>query len=316
MRYRVLGRTGIEVSEIGIGAWQLGGPLQLNGQEDGHPEMDVQDVIRLIHHMQDQGINLIDTAEQYGDGESERRVGQALKGRRQSWRISSKFGARRGPAGERINDCSPATIRKSLEASLQRLQTDWIDVYLYHVPPKNEWIQEGKDILERLKKAGHIRAYGISSNNIHSLKNLADADAVEVIQYSQSILSQQSELLELQKQKKWGGIVRGAYAGGRLCGKYFEVNPILNAQDSRKNWLKPNAFTKCKVFLKTVPANMTMAQMALRFLLDNPCTHSIILGAKSIEDYMQVLPVLDMPVLSESCKNEIEAARKIALQES
>jgi aryl-alcohol dehydrogenase-like predicted oxidoreductase len=99
MRSRALSRTGIEVSEIGVGAWQLGGPLRLDGKVDGHPDLGREHVTRLVHRCGELGINFIDTAEQYGAGESERRVGEALLGQRDRWVIATKFGAIVGPGG-------------------------------------------------------------------------------------------------------------------------------------------------------------------------------------------------------------------------
>ncbi|UCC25337.1 MAG: aldo/keto reductase, partial [Gemmatimonadales bacterium] len=110
MQPRVLGRTGISVSPITIGAWQLGGPLTLDGKPDGHPDPGGANVIRLIHELGDLGVNAIDTAEQYSAGESERRVGKALKGRRDRWVVSTKFGYRVGPDHTREDDSSPETI--------------------------------------------------------------------------------------------------------------------------------------------------------------------------------------------------------------
>ena len=104
MKLRPLGRTGLLVSEIGIGGWQLAGPLLLDGKSDGHPDLGRPFVIDLIRRCGDLGVNLIDTAEQYGAGESESRVGEAVRGRRDRWIISTKFGAIVGPQGERIND--------------------------------------------------------------------------------------------------------------------------------------------------------------------------------------------------------------------
>jgi aryl-alcohol dehydrogenase-like predicted oxidoreductase len=80
-----LGNTGISVSPVTIGAWQLGGPLFFDGKPDGHPDPGKANVIRMIHELGDLGVNAIDTAEQYSAGESERRVGEALKGRRDQW---------------------------------------------------------------------------------------------------------------------------------------------------------------------------------------------------------------------------------------
>ena len=97
MKYRILGRTGLEVSEIGIGMWQLSGPLTVDDKQDGFPDPGVKSVGDLIRACGDFGINLIDTAEIYGDGEGERRAGAAIKGQRDRWILSTKFGLRRSP---------------------------------------------------------------------------------------------------------------------------------------------------------------------------------------------------------------------------
>ena len=104
MEFRILGTTGIKVSPITIGAWQLGGPLFFEGQPDGHPDPGRENVIRMIHELGDLGVNAIDTAEQYSAGESERRVGEALAGRRDQWVLSTKFGYRVGPNHIREDD--------------------------------------------------------------------------------------------------------------------------------------------------------------------------------------------------------------------
>src|SRR5229473_1328492 len=115
MKYRILGKTGLKVSEIGVGAWQLGGPLTLDGKADGHPDLGREFSIDLIRKCGDLGINFIDTAAQYGNGESERRVGEALKGRRDQWGLSTKFGNQVGPRVERVKDASAGRLPISLE---------------------------------------------------------------------------------------------------------------------------------------------------------------------------------------------------------
>src|SRR5262245_34585926 len=160
MEHRVLGRTGLRVSAFGVGNWQLSGPVQIEGVPDGYPDRGEAHAVELIRGCGDLGINLIDTAEVYGDGEGERRVGKAVKGQRDRWIIATKFGIRRGPAGNRIEDPSPETIAPSLEGSLRRLETDYIDILLYHSPPRSEQLAAGKDVLDRLKREGKIRAYG------------------------------------------------------------------------------------------------------------------------------------------------------------
>ena len=111
MERRELGHTGLMVSPICIGAWQLAGPLTLDGEPDGHPDPARGHVLRLIRQLGDEGVNCIDTAEQYGDGESERRVGAAVAGCRDEWIISTKFGYRVGPGGTRSDGASAVRAR-------------------------------------------------------------------------------------------------------------------------------------------------------------------------------------------------------------
>ena len=125
MEHRILGRTGLAVSPICIGAWQLAGPLFFDGKPDGHPDPGKENVLRLIRELGERGVNCIDTAEQYGGGESERRVGEAIAGQRDRWILSTKFGYRVGPNGTRIDDSSPGTIMPSLEGSLRRLRSPY-----------------------------------------------------------------------------------------------------------------------------------------------------------------------------------------------
>ena len=233
MKLNALGKTGISVSPITIGAWQLGGPLFFDGKPDGHPDPGKDNVIRMIHELGDLGVNAIDTAEQYSAGESERRVGEALKDRRDQWVISSKFGYRVGPNNTRDDGSQPETILPSLEGSLKRLGTDFIDVYLYHCAPEIEWLDEGRAVLERAKEQGKIRSYGISTNDVGLLEKMVEHDTVEVVQFASNLLDEHSIRLRREasaRQDVWklcqdnnlGTQVRGVMSQGRLSGKYFD----------------------------------------------------------------------------------------------
>ena len=135
----------------------MSGPLSLDGRPDGFSDPGEKYVINLISACRDLGINVNDTAEIYGDGEGEKRVGKAIKGERDKWIVSTKFGLRRGSKGERIRDVHSDSINKSLEKSLKRLKTDYIDFYFYHTRPGEREIDEGREVLERLKKNGKIK---------------------------------------------------------------------------------------------------------------------------------------------------------------
>src|SRR3712207_626503 len=129
MRYRKLGRTGLTVSEIGIGAWGIGGIMIVDGKPSSYGEADDAEAIRMIHWGIDQGINFIDTAPAYGFGHSEELIGKALKGRRDKVVIETKVGEHHVD-GKQAWDFSPGFVRRSIDQSLRRLQTDYIDSYV------------------------------------------------------------------------------------------------------------------------------------------------------------------------------------------
>jgi aryl-alcohol dehydrogenase-like predicted oxidoreductase len=306
MKKNKLGQTGLEVSPFTIGAWQLGGPLFFDGKPDGHPDPGEQNVIRMIHELGDLGVNAIDTAEQYSAGESERRVGKAIRDRRDQWVVSSKFGYRVGSDGTRDDGSQPETILPSLEGSLKRLGSDFIDVYLYHCTPERGHIEAGREVLEAAKQAGKIRAYGISTNDVDLLEKLISGRSVEVVQFASSLLNKSSKVWKLCRENNLGTQIRGVMAHGRLSGKYFQANPVWREDDNRSNWFKEIDFTRYAPLASCVPENYTMAQAAIRWVLDHPGCHTICMGAKRIEDYRAAIETLDLPPLSEDATRCLE----------
>src|ERR1700729_1248731 len=152
MQYRTLGRTGIRVSPYCLGAMMFGAL--------GNPDHD--DCIRIIHKALDFGINFIDTADRYSRGESEEIVGKALKGKRNNVVLATKV---HGPMGEDPNQQgnSRRWIMQAVEASLRRLQTDWIDLYQVHLPDPSCDIEETLGALSDLVRAGKVRYIGTSN---------------------------------------------------------------------------------------------------------------------------------------------------------
>ncbi len=313
MKRRVLGRTGIEVSEIGVGAWQLGGPLVLDGKVDGHPDVGREAAVELIRRCGDLGINFVDTAEQYGAGESERRVGEALLGQRERWVICTKFGALVGPGGERINDASARRVPVSLEGSLRRLRTDYVDVYLYHVPPDRLEAEGVARELERAKREGKVRAVGISTKDAESCRFLLGLGVLDVVQFPASMLEPRDDLAGLVAEVGAGGVVRGAFAHGRLSGRYFREPPRFAPDDIRVNWYPPQTvaaeFARCVAFEELVTAARSMPQLALRYLLDRPSTHTIILGAKTLADYETAVAATGLPPLTRAEQRRVREIR-------
>ncbi|MGQ0645688.1 MAG: aldo/keto reductase [Elusimicrobiota bacterium] len=298
MKYRPLGRTGLSVSEIGVGAWQLGGPLFLDGRPDGHPDPGRAEAVRLIQACGDLGLNVVDTAEQYGAGESELRVGEALRGRRSRWVVCTKFGALVGPAGQRVSDASARRLPISLEGSLRRLRTDFIDIYLYHVPPDPAEAEAAAEFLRRAKEKGQVRAVGISTSSVEHARRLLAWDCLDVVQFPRNLLDPQDEIAAFVASQGLGGMARGALAGGRLSGKYFAAPPAFAPEDIRSAWFAAPGwqaeFTRCGVF----GSERSPAQLALRFVLDHPAVHTVLTGAKNLEDFRRAAAAADLPPLT------------------
>lgn len=305
MEYRTLGKTGLKVSPICIGAWQLGGPLAFDGKPDGHPDPGKENVLRMIHKLGECGINFIDTAEQYGNGESERRMGQAVQGQRDRWIISTKFGCRVTHDNCREDDPSPPTIMTSLEGSLKRLGTDYIDVYLFHCAPKIDDLDESRRILEKAKEQGKIRFHGISTGNFALIQSLHKHHILDVLQYPASLLDPRPEIYDFVCEHNIGTQVRGVMAQGRLSGKYFHQRPTWQSDDYRSNRFKDEDYTRYAVLENALPEGITMAQVAIRWILDQPGNHSICMGAKNLADYEAAICATEMPPLSEKTKQQL-----------
>ena len=306
MKKIVLGKTGLEVSPICIGAWQLAGPLSFDGLPDGHPDPGKANVLNMIRALGERGVNFIDTAEQYGNGESERRVGEAIRGRRDRWVVSTKFGYRVGLDGERQDDSGAETIVPSIEGSLRRLGTDYIDIYLYHCPPRIDQLEAGKAVLDGLVKAGKCRFYGISTRNVSLVAAMAEREMVSVLQYPSNLLQPAGEMSALAGRHGIGTQVRGVMAQGRLSGKYFRQQPVWGGNDNRSHGTGGEDFRRYAVLEKAIPEGYTPAQAAIRWVLDDPRHHTICLGAKTLGDYEVAIEAVELPPMTPEDRRRLE----------
>lgn len=306
MNLNTLGKTGLQVSPLCVGTWQLAGPVNFGGKPDGHPDPGQKQAVRLIQELADRGLNFIDTAEQYGAGEAERRTGLALKGQRDRWVISTKFGYRVGPGVTRIDDSSPPTILPSLEGSLKRLQTDCIDVYLYHCAPDVADLAKARAILETARKEGKVRFFGISTGKLELTKALHQEGLLDVVQFPSNLLNPATAISEFCRDHEVGTQVRGVLAQGRLSGKYFTQQPEWDADDNRKIHFAGKDFSEYASLAEGLPENYSMAQAAIRWILDQPAHDSICLGAKRREDYETAIAALELPPLDEEFFTQLE----------
>lgn len=240
---RVLGRSGIKVSAMGLGCWAIGGPWIYNGRPAGWSTVDDGESTRAIQRAIDLGVNFFDTAANYGCGHSERLLGQAVKGHRDQVVIATKFGHRVNettkeviPYAKNEEDSDVAShLRADAEKSLKRLDTDYIDVYQLHVWGLSiERALEAREVLEVLVKEGKIRTYGWSTDRTEAVKTFASSPNCSVVQQQLSVLDGNTKLLALCEQLNLASINRGPLGMGLLTGK-FAPNSSFSEDDVRKH---------------------------------------------------------------------------------
>ena len=226
---RTLGRSGIEVSALGMGCWAIGGPWTFNGSPAGWSAVDDAESLQAIQCALDLGVTFFDTAANYGAGHSERLLARAFKGRRDQVVIATKFGYRVDEAARAVTHYDAeqeesdvaGRLRDDVEASLVRLDTDYIDVYQLHVG--NLAIEpafEVRESLEDLVKRGKIRTYGWSIDRTDAIKAFATSPDCGVVQQMLSVLNGNMELLALCEELNLASINRGPLGMGLLTGKF------------------------------------------------------------------------------------------------
>jgi aryl-alcohol dehydrogenase-like predicted oxidoreductase len=274
MEYRDLGRTGLRVSEIGLGF----GPPGFDPQADYGP---------LLLRAFDLGINFFDTADFYGAYRSEEWIGNSLSAHRDEILIATKFGSIH-KAGEHRQDFGVAHMRRSLEESLQRLRTDYIDVYQLHSPPNS--VLENEELLEalrELKEQGKIRFFGVSADGQLAV-DAVERWNVDAVQIMFNLFHQEAadRFFPLAQQKGVGVIVRSPLDTGMLGGD-LGANAELKPGDPRQRWGEDKTALRQRLldavrFLSERDGR-TMAQAALHFVLSFEAVSVVIPGTTSID---------------------------------
>ena len=244
---RILGRSGIEVSALGLGCWAIGGPWKYQAAEAGWSAVDDSESIRAIHQALDMGVNLFDTAANYGCGHSERLLGKAIKGRRDSVVIATKFGfdvdekekvvthygASEGLTEENA-DILPH-MDADLATSLRRLGTDYIDVYQFHVWGYDVDLSHAiRERLESYVSQGKIRTYGWSTDRIEAVQAFAIGSHCGVLQQQLNIFDGNLDLLGLCDELNLASLNRGPLGMGILTGKFSAATSFAQ-DDVRKH---------------------------------------------------------------------------------
>ena len=298
MEYRDLGRTGMRVSEIGFGAWAIGG--------DAWGPVEDTNSLAAMEQAMELGINFIDTADVYGEGRSESLVAKAIRGRRDEVILSTKgglMGHHRDPEREPVYD-RPEKVKAALEASLERLETDHVDVYFCHIwwdtPEETEAFIEAFD---QLKGDGKVRAVGVSTNELDYIEHFDRDGGLDAVQLDYSILNREPEreVLPYLHERGIGVVVRGPLRMGILTGKFSEETTFAE-DDIRKDWPQERWFEESleKVErLRPLEDGRTLGQLALRYVLSHPAVSVAIPGAKTPAQVEANAAASVRPLLSE-----------------
>ena len=319
---RKLGRSGIEVSALGMGCWAIGGPFWEKGTPHGWGEVDDNESLRAIQRALDLGVNFFDTANVYGAGHSERILGKAFAGKRQDVVIATKFNALFDEATREVtgSSCAPADIRQACEDSLSRLNTDYIDLYQFHdngyPADKAEPVRE---TLEELVKDGKIRAYGWSTDFPDRAEVFAQGEHCATVQLELNVLDDNPTVITICEKYNLAAINRGPLAMGLLTGKY-NANTKPSTDDVRgeksPEWMKyfkdgkpsPEYLKKIEAVREILTSNgRTLPQGALAWLWARSEQTLPIPGFRTVKQVEENCGAMDFGPLASEQMQEIEA---------
>ncbi len=289
MEYRTLGKTGIEVSEIGLGCWPIGGASFRGGSPTGWAGADIMTSVETVRQAWDLGVTFYDTADAYGRGKSEVLVGMGLYEHKNDAIVNTKVGNSLAAPGQ---DFSEPYIQGALDASLTRLERDYVDHYQLHGPDLELMTDELFGLMEDLKASRKIRTWGVSINPVESSDRVVEEGmramegGAESIQLVYNILQQKEgdALFPAAQEKGVGIIVRVPLASGWLTGKY-NAETVFPKNDLRSLRFPPEKVKEAAE--KVAPLDFlleeadSLAEAALRFVLAQPAVSTVIPGAKT-----------------------------------
>jgi myo-inositol catabolism protein IolS len=323
MRRRALGRTGLSVSEYGLGTWALGGGF--------YGAVDDDESIRAIHRAEELGVNSIDTAPLYGirdnkDGRAETVIGEALVGRRDRWVIATKYGRHltgREPLWQNLyNDWSATQAARSVEESLKRLRTDHVDVLLAHSPPASDWDPaDAIGGMNKLKKQGKIRAVGFSfwqtvADTIDQVAPYMRAGELDVVQVIFSLFNREpiDRLFPITRETNTGVVAREALANGFLTDSFTADGPFdkedfkagMKREDIQARLDKADRFK----FLIGREGIRSLPEAALNYVLSFKEVSCVIPGAKTCREVEQCVSAAGAPPFDADTLGQIDRIQK------
>jgi aryl-alcohol dehydrogenase-like predicted oxidoreductase len=301
MKYRMLGSTGFQVSEIGFGAWGIGGSVD---EALAYGPTDEQESMDALRRAYDLGVNFYDTAGLYGRGNSERLIGRVFKDVRSNVIIATKVGLLDSDGGE---DFSSEGVERSLDASLSRLQTDYVDLLQLHGPSVDRLRRDEEilTVLEKLERSGKVRATGISVRSPDDGLAAVTELGFKCIQVNLNLADQRAwsnGLLDLCSNQNVGVIARTPLCFGFLTGEY-STGHAFGLDDHRAMWSAAQLdrwASAGQLFASTLVNDdvQSPAQIALRFCLSHSGVSTVIPGMLNSKEVDENTAASDMGQLS------------------
>jgi aryl-alcohol dehydrogenase-like predicted oxidoreductase len=311
MKYRKLGKTDINVSAVALGCWAFAGGRIWGSQ-------DSADSIATVQAALDVGVNLFDTAEGYGSGDSELVLGRALEGRRHQAVIATKVSR---------SNLSGDEVRQACERSLRRLNTDYIDLYQIHWPSRTVPLEETMEALEGLREQGKVRAIGVCNFGAADLSDLLDTGWAETDQLPYSLLWRAIEYRIRQKcvDERIGILCYSPLAQGLLTGKFSSPDEVPEGRARTRFFSKDRpqvrhgeAGCEAEVFAAVEiirrishKIDQPMARVAVAWLLQQPGVMSVIAGARKPDQIRQTVEATDLQLSPEVIGELAEATDEL-----
>ncbi len=314
MEYQSFGQTGLQVSAIGIGCWEIGG---------GYGAIEAEEFRSAVARALDVGINCFDTAEAYGFGASERELGKALGARRKDVIVVTKFGVGYPDAPGR-RDAGRDRMKTSIEGSLKSLNTDYVDVYLVHWPDPGTPLEETMRGLEDLVQQGKTRFVGISNFRRHQIEEAMETRRVDIAQYCWNMFDRRMsrEVLPYCQEHGLGVMAYGPLAYGMLTGTFreemaFAPDDWRGRQGNMGRIRLMNAIFGPEHFVRNVRIAEELAklaegygkslpQLALRWVTSHPAISVALMGCRKPTEVDENVGALDWSI-SEADVAEIDA---------
>lgn len=311
MKYRPLGRTGFEISEVSFGAWAIGGTW-------GH--VDDTESMKALHHAVDRGVNFFDTADVYGDGRSEKLIARLLKERKEPLFVTTKAGRR--VEKHTADGYTKQNLSAFVERSAKNLGVEALDLLQLHCPPTDVYYRpEVFGALDELVREGKLRFYGVSVERVEEALKAIEYPGVQSVQIVFNLFRQRpSELFfERAKQKKVGILARLPLSSGMLTGKMtretkFEKDDHRLFNRNGEGWDRGETFSGVDYELglsvvdslrPLVPSGQTMGDFALRWILDFDAVTAVIPGAKRADQVDQNVRPSELPPLGAALHDKL-----------